>query len=56
MNTKLFYMNFDKKHFYLPGELSFGSNSSMLVTSSSCGAWMTSTVEPMIDNKQPILP
>lgn len=39
-----------------PGSLNFISISCKEVTSSSCGAWITITVDPSILNMQPILP
>ena len=39
-----------------PGSISFGDSCSIVSTLSSWGAWITSTVEPIIDKMQPIFP
>lgn len=45
-----------KPAFFLPGSPSLWDISSKVSTSSSCGAWITITVDPSILNKHPIFP
>lgn len=45
-----------KPVFFLPGSPSLWDISSKVSTSSSCGAWITITVDPSILNKHPIFP